>query len=278
MRNRAWGALGAAWVLATVAGGSGVSGCARAGGGEALAAASVGGADDDESGVDSADDPAVAADVEAPEVGDEGGGSGDDASQGTNDSGSSGDSSSGSDEGSGDDAGSPVIDAGSPVIDAGLPVIVVDSGGGVPPSGAVEVGVESGVAAADAGAETASPTDSGAVPESGASRRPPSGGGLHVAMQDPGAGTGDDPVGAALGGAPDDGDDASSSWEQDDASFGGSWAGDGDAPPALQMQPSRAVLGCAGCSVPDAGGSGALAWLLVALPVAARALRRRRRR
>lgn len=252
MANRAWCALGAAGVLVIAAGAA--DGCAPARGGEALAAAGVGDTADDASGVDSAEEPALTPDVEAPDVqsapdalGDDTGAGGDDATGG---------SSSGS--------------VGGPADDSGPPVVVVDSGNGAPPGGMVDASVESG-GVADAGVEAAGLADAGSLSDSGARRS--RSGGIRVA-QDPSAG---DPVGAALGGAPSYAGDDASSADDAGATFGGSWDGDGAAPPALEMSPSRAVLGCAGCSVPDASASGGLAWLLVALTAAVRALRRRTR-
>jgi hypothetical protein len=262
MANRAWGALGAVWVLVIAAGGTG--GCERARGGEAQATAAVGGADDDESGLDesgldSADEPALTPDVEAPDIQSAPDDVGDDATQGAGDD-------------SGSSSGSSSSSGGVPVDDSGPPVMVADSGGGAPPGGGVDASVESGGVTIDAGAEAAGLADTGTAPETGATR--PLRGGNHVTE---GSSGGSIPVGPAIGGAPSYGDDASTVDIDAGSTFGGSWDGDGAAPPALEMSPSRAVLGCAGCSVPDAGAPGALAWLLVALTVGARALRRRTR-
>lgn len=266
MAYRAWGALGAVGVLVMAA-----MGCDRGADGgshprrvQALAAlsgddaagddaagddAAGGGPGLEEAGVDAAVDMTGAPETEpaeasgAPEdaaVADEAAPETDDASGS-----SSGGSSSGSSSGT---MAPPEQESGAPVL--------ADSGSNGRP---------------DSGAEAASPIDSGNARETGTPRSHT--GGLRVPAQQ---GNASDPAGAAVGGAPAFGDDASS-WDDASTTFGGSWDGDGG-PSNLDLAPPRAILGCAGCSVPDASGSSELAWLLVASTVLVRACRRRARR
>ncbi len=258
MAYRALGALGAVGVLVMAA-----AGCDRGADGgphprrvQALAAL-VG--DDapgdvaagDEAGLDAAEDTTGAPETEAPEAaGAPEAALADDATTQTGDD-ASGSSSGGSSSGS--SSGSVMV----PEQESGAPMVIADSGSSSGP---------------DSGAEAAGPIDSGVGREAGTPR--PHLGGLRVPVQD---GDASDPAGAAVGGAPAFGDDASS-WEDDaTASFGGSWDGDGG-PSNLDLAPPRAILGCAGCSVPDASVSSELAWLLVASTVLVRAYRRRVRR
>jgi MYXO-CTERM domain-containing protein len=80
--------------------------------------------------------------------------------------------------------------------------------------------------------------------------------------------TGDD------SGAPAFGDDSSTLFDDAGPSWGGPSDDGGD--PNLDLPPTKAIIGCAGCSVPDATSSGTLAWLMVALTAGVRTLRRRR--
>ncbi|HEX8795712.1 MAG TPA: hypothetical protein VF765_32405 [Polyangiaceae bacterium] len=255
MSNRAWGALGVAAVLVTTAGG--VDGCARARDGGATGSALSDDAAGDEAELDSADELALVAETEVPEVSSAADAVGDDASIGGDDASQS------SDDSGNDSSGEPVV-----VQDAGPPVVVADSGDNGSPSDAPEASAEA-AAVPEAGPEAASPVDAAGGRDTGTPR--PSGG-LHVANGGPNA---SGSPGAPAGSTPSFGDDASP-WVDAEAMVGGSWGdNDGAAPPAIEMTPPRAVLGCAGCSVPDASGSGVLPWLLVALTMAARALRRR---
>lgn len=261
MRNRAWGALGAATVIMTAANAwdHATDGCAQAGNGGALAAALADGGDDG-SGDDSAEDILGAPETEAPEAQGAPEAAGDDGTAGV--------------EAGGDDAGTAGgDDAGGPDEDSGTIVVIVDSGSGVTPSGEPDAAAEAGDVVVDAGTEAAGPTDAGTARETGAQQ--PSSGGLRLAPTGQTAPAGN-PAGAAVGGAPTPVDDDSGAFFEDDAGVAGNW--NNGAPPAIDLTPPRAELGCAGCSVPDAAGSGTLSWLAVALTLLARLARGLRRR
>ena len=173
----------------------------------------------------------------------------------------SGDDESGSGGGSGSGSGSS---SGGTII-----IIYLDSSSPAPPSQTVDASVESG-GTPDAGNVTPVPTQ----PDGGRETGAPQAGTFRLRVPAPGSpeqgglsGTGDDSGASAFG---DDGSslfgDAGSSWSSDDG---------GD--PNLDLPPSKAIIGCAGCSVPDATSSGTLAWLMVALTAGVRTLRRRRR-
>ncbi|HTQ42430.1 MAG TPA: MYXO-CTERM sorting domain-containing protein [Polyangiaceae bacterium] len=201
---------------------------------------------------------------EAGPVIDEAGSSGDEIDPPDVGSPSSGDDASGSSGGSGSGSGSS---SGGTII-----IIYIDSGSPAPPSQTEDASVESG-GTPDSGNEAPSPTP----PDSGRETGTPRAGvlSLHVPARDVGGqgglpGTGDDSDASAFG---DDGssffDDAGPS-----SSFGVPSYDGGD--PNLDLPPSKAIIGCAGCSVPDATSSGTLAWLMVALTAGVRTLRRRK--
>jgi len=279
MGNRAWCALGSAAVLATAAGGCdrGANGHAHGQRVGALATAVVGddGGDDSGSGFDAAEVPTGTPEAEAPEPEAETpeAESLPDAVA-VDDAGSSGDESDQEDVGSpspDDDSGSSSGGSGSGS-SSGFIIIFIDSGSVAPPSQTMDASVESGDAP-DSGNEAAGPTLPGGGPETGAPHR---GGGfsLHVPLEGVTTppGTGDDSE------APSSSGDDSGGFPGDDAAppWGSGPSGDDGGSPNLDLPPTRAIIGCAGCTVPDAPDSGALAWLMVALTVGLRTLRRRR--
>ncbi len=186
---------------------------------------------------------------------DAGGSSSSDSSSSDSSSGGSSGGGSGSSSGGSSDAGT-LVDSGS------------DGATGTP---IVDASTEPPADAYDSGTEASTPADAGSTRDSGASRPADSGSPWSVAVSGGSApGANDVP---ALG-------DDDPAWGLD-ASFGGgggAWEDGGGGAPDLGTSPSRAVLGCAGCTVPDAGGgSRTAAWLLVAVGLGARVWRRRRR-
>jgi hypothetical protein len=264
MGNGAWGALGAAAVLATASSGCG-HGAQRVG---AQATAVVADADGDESGVvvlgdDAAEQltgtpdaegvPEATFDDDAGPVVEEAGGNGDENDQ---------------------DVGSPSLgDDGSGSSSGGVVIIYIDSGSPAPPSQTVDASVESG-AAPDSGSETPGPMQ----PEGGQVAGSPHRGLLGLRVLPPSVG--DQGVPPGIGDDADvsvSGDDSSSPLDDAGSPWGGGWPSDDGGDPNLDLPPSKAIIGCAGCSVPDATSSGTLAWLMVALTAGVRALRRRGR-
>jgi MYXO-CTERM domain-containing protein len=256
-------------VLATASSGCdhGADGHARAQRVGAQATAIVADADADESGTSSGGDDVVQV-PEAEGVPDattpveEAGSVGDEIEQDVGSPGS-GEDESGSGGGSGSGSGSS---SGGTII-----IIYLDSSSPAPPSQTVDASVESG-GTSDAGTEAPVPTPPDSGPETGAPQV--AGFRLHVPARGSPS-TGDD------SGAPAFGDDSSSSLF-DDAGPSPSappWGGlsDDGGDPNLDLPPGKAVIGCAGCSVPDATSSGTPAWLMVALTASVRTLRRRRR-
>jgi len=278
MDNRAWGTLGAAAVLATASGGCdhGADGHARAQRVGAQATAIVADAEGDESGAGSGGDDAVEVLPGTPEAEAEGvpdASVDDDVGAPVEEAGSIGDDvgnpSSGDDEsGSGGGSGSGSSSGGTVVI------IYIDSGSPAPPSQTVDASTESAGTTPDAGDETPVLTQ----PDSGRETGAPQSAVLRLRVPAQGL--------ADQGGLPGTGDDSGASAFGDDSSTSlfddagpPSWGAPSDdgGDPNLDLPPTKAIIGCAGCSVPDATSSGTLAWLMVALTAGVRTLRRRRR-
>jgi MYXO-CTERM domain-containing protein len=240
--NRAWGALGAAAVFATAATGCdrAANGHARAQRAAALQAAVVA---DDESGVDAAEDLTGTPEPEAPEA---------DLPE--------------------TEGVPPVEDAGSPgdeipsSDDAGGIIFFIDAVAPPPPVETPEASVESG-GSPESGSVAPVPT----APEAGRETGAPHGSGVPVHVPT------NENSSPSIIGDPTFSDDSSppSSWG-DAGSVWGSAPSDNGGSPNLDVSPSHAVIGCAGCSVPDAAAPGALAWLMVALTAGVRIWRRRR--
>jgi len=297
MSNRAWCALGSAAVLVTAA-----IGCDRGARGQrvgALATAVVGDdAGGDDSGAvlefDAAEEPTVTPEAEAPVPEAEApeaesipdavavvdvGGTGDEndpdvgnPSSGDDSSGSS--SSGGSGSGSGSGGGSSSSSGGGSGSSSGIIIIYIEAGSVAPPSQTDDASPEA-ASTPDAGNEAASPT----IPDSGRETAAPHGYGwglrvpASVSDQGNSSGSGDDANDPSLG---DDSGDFSSAGDDGAPPWGVVPSGDDGGSPNLDLPPSQAVIGCAGCSVPDAANTGALAWLMVALTVGLRTWRRRR--
>jgi MYXO-CTERM domain-containing protein len=267
MGNGAWGALGAAAVIATASSGCGHGADhARAQRVGALATAVVGDdAGGDESGVSEVDAAQGTPEAEAPQPEAE---APDTESVPdvvvVDDVSIPGDE---NEQSSGDD-GSGTSSGGSGSSSGGIIIIYLDSGNVVPPTQTVDAAVESG-GPVDSGNETASPTPSSGGREAGTVN-------LHgFGLPSSGTGTGNSPSSVGLDTSPY-GDDSSPPWGDAAVSYPSYYGDDGGGSPNLDLGTPRAVIGCAGCSVPDASGSGALAWLTVALTAGIRIWRRRR--
>jgi hypothetical protein len=168
-----------------------------------------------------------------------------------------------------DDAGSPGDEIPSSD-DAGGIIFFIDAVAPPPPVETVDASVET-AGTPESGSVTPVPVPVPVQPEAGRETGAPhdSGVAVHVPANENSS--------PSIIGDPTFSDDSSppSSWG-DAESVWGSAPSDNGGSPNLDVPPSKAVIGCAGCSVPDATVPGALAWLMVALTAGVRIWRRRR--